>query len=218
MKARALFGSILAAILLTLPLFAGGLKKFRDWDQSPQGYFMTKAERTQWAAIRTDEEAQKFVDAFLAARKPGFAEEVANRAAQADKYLTLGRVPGSKSVRGKVVILLGPPTEMDVAAAEREDSKRDNPIVSGAMTNTAGFDTGGRGGGTESGINTLSTVQGLRIFHFGYSGAAAKSLDRTSIEISVEADATTGKDRFTTRGGADDAEKIFEIAAARWLK
>jgi GWxTD domain-containing protein len=218
MRSRALLCSIFGIILMAVPLLAGGLDKFKNWDQSPQGYLMTKAEKTQWAAIKTDEEAEKFVSAFVASRKPEFVDEVANRATQADKYLTVAKVQGSKSLRGKVIILLGPPSAMDVAVTSREDSKRDNPLVANAMTNTGGYGVSGRSGDTGGGGNTLSTTQGLRIYHFSYQGAAAKALDRNSIEINVEVDADTGKDRIASRSDAKDVEEIFEIAAQSWLK
>jgi GWxTD domain-containing protein len=221
MRSRALLSSVLGITLLTVPLLAGGLDKFKDWNQSPQGYFMTSAERTQWATIKTDDEAEKFVATFLANRKPGFAEEVANRAQQADKYLTVAKVQGSKSLRGKVIILLGVPSAMDRSVTSREESKRDNPFVTSAMTNTGGFDTGGGGrgsGGSGGGGTTLSTAQGLMNYHFSYKGASAKSLDRDSIDINVEVDAATGKDRIASRSEAADVDQIFEIAAQIWIK
>ncbi len=218
MRSRVSLCLMVGILFVAVPLLAGGLTKFKDWDQSPQGYFMTKAEKAQWATIKTDEEAEKFVSAFLANRKPGFAEEVAMRATQADKYLTVGKVQGSRSLRGKVIILLGPPTAMDVAVTSREESKRDNPFVTGAMTNTGSYDTGGRGGSTGGGGMTLSTSQGLRIYHFSYQGAAAKALDRNSVDINVEVDAGTGKDRIASRSEAADVETIFEIATQSWLK
>ena len=217
MRSRVSFCVMLGILFIAAPLLAGGLTKFKDWDQSPQGYFMTKAEKEQWATIKTDEEAEKFVAAFLANRKPGFAEEVATRATQADKYLTVDKVQGSKSLRGKVIILLGVPSAMDRAAVAKQESKRDNPFVTGAMTNTGGYDTGGRGG-TAGGGTTLSTAQGLWIYHFSYQGAAAKALDRNSVDINVEVDAGTGKDRIASRSEAADVETIFEIAAQSWLK
>ena len=60
-------------LLLFVPslLFAAALsQKYKDWAASPQAYFMTKAEHEQWAAIKTDEEAEQFVNRFLASRGP----------------------------------------------------------------------------------------------------------------------------------------------------
>jgi hypothetical protein len=58
-------------LLLFVPslLFAAALsQKYKDWAASPQAYFMTMAEHEQWAAIKTDEEAEQFVNRFLASR------------------------------------------------------------------------------------------------------------------------------------------------------
>jgi len=53
------------ATLVALPLLAADLGKYNDWDQSPQGYFMTKAEREQWERVDTAAAAEKFVAEFL---------------------------------------------------------------------------------------------------------------------------------------------------------
>src|SRR6202140_5943294 len=98
---------LLLSIAVTSPAFAAG-PDFKDWENSPQGYFMTKAEHQEWSAVRTEEEPQRFVAQFLAKRSPGFAADVAARTEQADKHLTIGKTAGSKRLRGKVVILLGP--------------------------------------------------------------------------------------------------------------
>lgn len=45
-----------ATILLAMPLLAADLGKYKDWDQSPQGYFMTKAEHEQWKAVASHRE------------------------------------------------------------------------------------------------------------------------------------------------------------------
>src|SRR6476646_1710625 len=102
---------LIAVVLFAAPLFAR-LTKYRGWDSLPEGYFMTRAERDQWSKIDTDADAGKFVADFRAKRPDNFQKEVADRAANADKYLTVAKTPGSKSLRGKIVILLGPPTQM----------------------------------------------------------------------------------------------------------
>src|SRR5579863_1025525 len=97
----------LAAIVLLLPALANAERssKYKEWSSSPEAYFMTRADREQWAAVKTDGEAEQFIKSFEAARKPGFAEEVAKRVQVADKYLTVGKTPGSRTLRGKVIIL-----------------------------------------------------------------------------------------------------------------
>jgi hypothetical protein len=44
---------LLLSIALIAPAFAAN-PDFKDWEHSPQGYFMTKAEHQEWSAIRTD--------------------------------------------------------------------------------------------------------------------------------------------------------------------
>ena len=80
------------AVFAASSLLAADLGRFQDWDESPEGYFMTKAEREQWAQVTSEGDAAKFVEAFLAKRDAGFPAEVKLRAEQADKYLTIGKV------------------------------------------------------------------------------------------------------------------------------
>ena len=43
-------------------LYAGGLsKQYKNWDRTPEAYFLTRAERAQWQKVDTDPEAQNFI-------------------------------------------------------------------------------------------------------------------------------------------------------------
>ena len=106
---------------------------------------MTKEERQQWQALASEADAEKFVTGFLAKREPGFAAEIAKRAQQADKYLTIADRPGSQTLRGKVVVLFGPPSGLNISNRAATTTKRDNPIMAGALSN-AGSVGGGRVG------------------------------------------------------------------------
>jgi GWxTD domain-containing protein len=214
--------SLFVVALFALPLFAR-LSKYKGWESSPEGYFMTKAEREQWARVDTDADAEKFIADFRARRLPNFEKEVADRAANADKYLTIAKTPGSKSLRGKVVILLGPPTSMDVSERTVTNSeKRDNPIVAGAMSNMNAADSGGggRGGGDANNSTgaTMSTSAAVRTIHFNYQGAVAKTADRKQIDVSVDIDPNTGKDRIESRSAESDLDSVFELVAESWIK
>jgi GWxTD domain-containing protein len=204
-------------VLFAAPLFAK-LSKYKGWENSPQGYFMTQAEKDQWSKVDTDADAEKFIADFVAKRPANFAKEVADRAANADKYLTVAKVQGSKSLRGKVVILLGAPTQMDVAEkAVNNSTKRDNPFVAAAMSN---MNSGGADGADGSGSlgGTISTSVGLRIMHFNYQGPVAKAADRKQIDVNVEVDPNTGKDRIASRNEAADLDSIFELVAQSWIR
>jgi GWxTD domain-containing protein len=217
---------LFAALALATPMFAR-LSKYKGWENSPEGYFMTKAERDQWSKIDTDADADKFIADFHAKRPDNFQKEVADRAANADKYLTVGRTPGSKSLRGKVVILLGAPTTMDVSDRTVTSGKNDSGAMTGALSNMNGTDGGGGGGGTRGGgggdsvnsvSSSISTASVVRVMHFNYQGAVAKTADRKQVDVNVEIDPNTGKDRFESRSEEADLNSIFEAVAQSWIK
>lgn len=208
--------SILAvAAVFAVSLSAANLGSFQEWDESPEGYFMTKAEREQWAQLGSEADAAKFVQEFLAKRDAGFPAEVKKRAEQADKYLTIGKVKGSKSLRGKVIVLMGPPSGLNVSSHVKTDAKRDSPAMAGALSNIGGS---GGGGGRGSGepvnpAGSIGTGTEIRTYVISYDGAAARTVDRTKATFTVEADAATGKDRFASRDGEKEAQALFELAA-----
>ena len=217
---------LLVVLAFAAPLFAR-LSKYRGWENSSEGYFMTKAERDQWSKIDSDADAEKFIADFHARRLDNFEKEVADRAANADKYLTVGKTQGSKSLRGKVVIVLGPPTQMDYADRTVTTSKSDSGAMAGAMSNMNGTDSGGgaggsRGGGGGGSVNsvgtTMSTASVVRVMHFTYQGAVAKTADRKQIDVNVEVDPNSGKDRISSRSEESDLNSIFELVAESWIK
>src|ERR1043165_657840 len=117
MRKYLVFSAVLA--LIAPVVFAGGLSKYKNWPNSPQGYFMTNAERAEWkASVKTDDDAEQFIKKFVESRGPGFADDVAKRAEMADKHLTVSGRAGSLTTRGKIAILLGPPTSFSVARRE----------------------------------------------------------------------------------------------------
>ena len=217
MKTRLLFAA--GILLFSASLLADGLVKFKGWDNSPQGYFMTKAERQQWAAVKTDVEAQAFVDHFLASRGAGFADEVASRADQADKHLTIGtKLPASKTLRGKLIILLGPPSGYDASdIADISSVHHDSPVMASALSGG----TGAGGTDKDEGIGTSDSHEGsstmggssvYRNYHFTFASTPSGPL-----AVTILADVNTGKDR--AKGG--DAKKLdaaFEAAAQASIK
>ena len=68
--------------LFALALLAATLGRFRDWADSPQGYFMTKAERVAWSRLTTEGDAEQFVKAFLASR--GLWDDAARAAVEGE--------------------------------------------------------------------------------------------------------------------------------------
>lgn len=95
-------------------LFAVNLGRFSDWADSPQGWFMTRAERAEWSRLTTEVDASRFVETFLASRGPAFVANVAARAKEADDNLTVAGKRGSRTLRGKITILLGRPSSVAI--------------------------------------------------------------------------------------------------------
>jgi GWxTD domain-containing protein len=208
---------LLLGIAIITPVFAA-TPDFKDWEHSPQGYFMTKAEHQEWTAIRTQEEAQHFIDQFLAKRGPNFAAEVAFRAEKADKNLTIGKLAASKTLRGKVIILLGAPSAMDVSDfADNGSVHHDSPAVAGAYSGgTAGGGDGGRespGTDMNEGSRTMGSASVTRNYHFTFASTASGPFD-----VTISADPNTGKDRPRGRDDAKRLEAAFEAAAQASIK
>jgi GWxTD domain-containing protein len=210
--------AVLLSIGIITPVFAAN-PDFKDWERSPQGYFMTKAEHQEWSAIKTQEDAQKFIDQFLAKRGPTFAADVAARAAKADQYFTIGKTPGSKTLRGKVVILFGPPTSADTADITNTSSVHtDSPAMAAAYsggsagTSNTGSDPGGTGEMNE-GARTMGGASITRNYHFVYASTPGGPLD-----VIVSADINTGKDQARDRKTAKQLDAAFEAAAQASIK
>lgn len=212
-----------AVLSLAVPAFAG-LSKYRDWANSPEGYFMTKAERDQWSKVDSDAAAEKFIADFHARRPANFEKEVAARAEMADQHLTIAKVKGSQSLRGKIVILFGTPTSMDqMDQAIADQAHRDNPIIAGVYSNAGGGVGGGsdsRGGGESlGGVNdNLATGKVVRNLHFNFQGDIAKVVDRPQVDITVQIDPNTGRDQISSRTVMNDVNNMFETIAESWIK
>lgn len=44
------------------------MAKYKDWDKTPEAYFLTPAERAEWKKVSTDEDAEKFIGLYFAKR------------------------------------------------------------------------------------------------------------------------------------------------------
>ncbi len=90
------------------------LSKYKDWDRSAEAYFLTPAERTEWKTLTTDADAEKFIAIYWLKRGgEAFKQEVSRRIAAADQQFKLARYKhGSDSVRGRLLVTLGPPSRV----------------------------------------------------------------------------------------------------------
>jgi GWxTD domain-containing protein len=117
MKTRNLLIAIVLVAAAATSAFAALSVAKADWGKGPAQYFMTDQEKTAWKAVQTDAEADAFMDLFWARRDPTpatprneFHEDFDARVKIADDQLSHGRVKGSMTEPGRILILFGAPT------------------------------------------------------------------------------------------------------------
>ena len=114
-------------LALALPVRAAGLEKFKDWPQSPEFVILTTDdEKKAWKNVATDADAEKFIALFWAKRDPDiktpeneFRERFDALVKLADEGFTLGRRRGALTERGKAVILIGRPKQVEKSGMRR---------------------------------------------------------------------------------------------------
>lgn len=200
--------------LLAVPAIAQ-LSKYKDWGDSPQAYFMTKGEHETWSGIHNDTDAEKFVNKFLASRGPGFADEVAKRAAIADKYMTVGKTPGSQTLRGKTIILLGPPSSFNISS---RSASRSGEGTVGSDVGAAGDTGAGLGQMQQAASRGEMSATAFRIFDIGYTADKLPASYGKPLNIAFEVNTVTARERVTDRKLAADLDGLFEAAAAASIK
>src|SRR5206468_8108257 len=103
---------VLAALIAPAP----GERRVEDWSSSPEAYFLTTEERLEWKTLTTEEARTQFRTDYWQRRDPTpgtdrneFQELVLSRIRAADARFAIGKTPGSRTARGRVFIVLGPP-------------------------------------------------------------------------------------------------------------
>jgi hypothetical protein len=210
-------------LLAATAALAGGLsRESKEWPNSPQGYFMTNAEKAIWSAtVKNDADAEKFISDFLSRRAPGFPAEVAAAAAQADKFLTVGGTPGSKTLRGKTVIVLGPPASMSVKQkklpVDRRMTAGGAAAAGGGGGGPAGA-SGGFGGPSVEQVASVAASEGMtgggvvNEYTFNYSGEAIPAPVGRPFEVKLEV-SLGGSDQIRDRKLAAELDEMFEKVA-----
>jgi GWxTD domain-containing protein len=131
---------ILLATALLLSVGAGAFAlspEHNEFGQGPAQFLMTKEEMTQWKAIKSDDEAQSFIDLFWARRDPTpgtpaneFRMQFDAAVAFADKNLGNGkRARGAMTDRGRTLILYGQPKKVERSAPKQATSGPMNDTI-----------------------------------------------------------------------------------------
>lgn len=89
----------------------------QDWSHSPEAYFLTPDEQREWKTLQSDTAREEFQRAYWKRRDPSplterneFRDTIEARIRSADAQLTVGKIPGSRTARGLVLIVLGRPS------------------------------------------------------------------------------------------------------------
>lgn len=132
-----------AVTIIAASAFAQLSPQNRDWARGPVQFIMTAQEQQQWNQIKTDAEAKAFQDLFWAKRDPSagtpaneYRDSFAQAVKYADDHFAEGRRPGSLTDRGRVLILLGPPSRIERTGGTGASSA----TMPGSITSTAGND------------------------------------------------------------------------------
>lgn len=138
-------------LAFAVPMFGALSKEYSEFAKGPLQHLLTKEERKQWSAIATDDQARAFIDLFWARRDPTpetpaneFRALIDDRIARADSSYSVAKMKGSFTDRGKVYVVMGPPTGI----------KRGGPQAG------QGVRAGNSTFGTSSNLNSQS-VQGV---------------------------------------------------------
>jgi hypothetical protein len=190
---------IAAAVAIALLFAAANLGKYQRWADSPQGYFMTKSERAEWAKVTTEAEAARFVETFLAARGPRFAQDVAAAAKDVDAHLTVARKPASQTLRGKIVILLGQPASVTIApwSGDKSATMAEHMFSPGHPRPVA---------------NIAPSAPPASEMRKRYSTDYTLAYPKRKIVVAV--DPLTGEDRILDARAAREVGELLEAAAA----
>jgi len=99
---------------------AAGAAQYQKWLNEDVVYIITPRERAEFAKLKTDAERNKFIEQFWERRNPhpgsavnAFKEHYYHELAYANQHFSTKGTPGWKTDRGHMLILYGPPDEID---------------------------------------------------------------------------------------------------------
>jgi len=117
MKTRNLLIAFVLAAAVVPSTFAALSPAKADWGKGPVQWIMTAEEKATWKTLQNDADADAFIALFWARRDPTpatprneFREEFESRVKSADDTFSHGRVHGSMTDPGRMLVVFGPPT------------------------------------------------------------------------------------------------------------
>jgi GWxTD domain-containing protein len=207
--------AIVVIVLCASSAFAGVPRSYKDWPSTPVGYFMTNEEKKEWSALQDEAQTEQFIKDFIAKRGgEAFTREVAQNAEKADKYLSIGKTPGSETARGKMMILLGP-----VSATAATKKKKAGEVRMAPPTSMAGG--GGRGGAMGPTVEDMQAASNdpgnsttfVTEYTYAYPASALPAGYGKPLTVKIEVDTSKERDRISTYSGEKELDKLYEMAA-----
>ena len=133
---RAFVPLVLAAGVFASVAGAQLSQTYKDFPNGPAGFVMTDSEKKAFALLKSDSEAQAWIELFWAKRDPDlntveneFKQDFDMRVLAADKQFSTERIKGSVSDRGKVLILMGKPLSAKKEAAGPSEEEGGRPSI-----------------------------------------------------------------------------------------
>ncbi|MEA2325834.1 MAG: hypothetical protein QOE68_793 [Thermoanaerobaculia bacterium] len=201
--------AVVVIALCARAAFAGVSRSYQDWPKTPIGYYMTHDEKKQWSALRNDAEAEQFIKDFIAKRGgDAFTREVAQNAEKADKYLSIGKTPGSETVRGKMMILLGP--TVATAATKKKRSGEVHLAPATAIGDSSGVSVADMQTASNDPGNSTTFVTE---YTYTYPASALPAAYGKPLTVKVEIDPGKDQDRFSSLGADRELDKLYEMVA-----
>jgi hypothetical protein len=204
MKCSASTTIVIAAIATSA--IAAGVGKYTNWPNSPLGYFMTKSERAQWSRLSSEEEAGRFIKGVVAARGPKFAEDVAAAAKATDEHLTVAGRLGSQTIRGRIVILLGPPSSFTISHWQKDADTMPGTHMSPWRPQTVGVTS-------SPAMVSEARTKYCDDYRFVYARERLPSRPENDREIVVAVNPLTGEDRILDARAAREVSELLDAAA-----
>jgi len=177
------------------------LSKHKDWERSPEAYFLTPSEKEEWSRVRSDDEATSFIAAYWVKRDPNpatsaneFRDEIGRRIAAADEQFKMRSRRGAETVRGRLLVTLGLPTRVSTARQ------------AGGVDDT--------GGVTAPSIDTRGTLEASPVIVQTWTYEKNKfdpALGLGELRVRISVDPQRGTDEMMGSGAAERAiSKIAE--------
>jgi GWxTD domain-containing protein len=205
---------MLLIVTLLLAVSASAADDLLKWNKTPEAYYMTTEEKAEWKNVSTPDQAQKFIDEYYRKRGEQFRKDVRTRMDLADAQFKLDKIPGSRTQRGRVWMILGNPsrakTNRDVDPAQAPTRSFGNRVVPDAPSDTA-----------ESLPSQFRAIErkGLMTMDWVYEhGALDPELKMPSLNVRFQIDMSKGAETIDNPGFVEPAlTKMADLISSRYM-